>query len=185
MKTRSLASLLALALALSGATGALAEAAISTTPAPSSTAAAEDALSHTQQRIRRRVLDATDSYYIAINELPGCENGAVLVYNKETGTLAQFATASNIEQLVYLDDAIYALTPVPNGVSLIRITDKCEVLTTSTVIDQLSVYEGRLYFLADGKLCSIMPDGSDLKTHAEINMGQYVIVDGTVYFTKF
>ncbi len=186
MSIKSLASILALSVALSGAAGALAEqggAVATTTPAPSAVVE-QDAIEIPGSTFGGQVLDAGDAYYISISELPGCENGTVLVYNKATGELAQFATASNIDQLVYLSDAIYALTPVPDGVSLIRITDKCEVLTTAGVIDQLSAYEGRLYFLADGKLSSIMPDGSDLKTHADVSMGQYAIVDGTVYFTN-
>lgn len=131
-----------------------------------------------------QVLDAGDKYYIAISELPTCADGTVLVYDKTTGDMAKLATASNISQMVYVSGAIYALTPVRDGVCLIRITDKCEALTTATVIDQLSVYDGKLYFLADGHLTSVSPDGSDMCTLSTLNMGQYVIVDGTVYFTN-
>ena len=131
-----------------------------------------------------QVLDAGDKYYIAISELPTCADGTVLVYDKATGDMAKLATASNISQMVYVSGAIYALTPVRDGVCLIRITDKCEALTTATVIDQLSVYDGKLYFLADGHLTSVSPDGSDMCTLSTLNMGHYVIVDGTVYFTN-
>lgn len=131
-----------------------------------------------------QVLDTGEKYYISISELPACADGTVLVYDKSNGEMSKLATASNISQMVYAANAIYALTPVRDGVCLIRITDKCEALTTFSVIDQLSVYDGKLYFLADGHLTSIAPDGSDMRTLSSLNMGQYVIVDDTVYFTN-
>lgn len=131
-----------------------------------------------------QVLDTGDKYYIAISELPACADGTVLVYDKSTGETSKLATASNINQMVHLNGAIYALAEVKDGTCLIRITDTCVALTTAPVIDQLSVYGSRLYFLADGHLTTIASDGSDMRTLSTLNMGQYVIVDNTVYFTN-
>ena len=183
MDIKKVISISACVLTLVCATPAFADGAVTApTATPAATAEAEQVAPSSMHG--GQVLDTGDKYYISISELPACANGAVLVYDKATGELATLATASNISQMVYTNDAIYALTPVMGGVCLIRITDKCEAMTTATVIDQLSVYDGKLYFLADGKLSSINPDGSDLRTLSALNMGQYVIVDGVVYFTN-
>lgn len=180
MNFRRMASVSACVLALMCGASALADALPEATAIP----AAEEVQQVPCSTGGGQIIDTGDKYYIAISELPACADGSVLVYDKASGELATLATASNISQLVYADDAVYALTPTMDGVCLIRITDKCEALTTAGVIDQLSVYEGKLYFLADGKLTSVNPDGSELSTLSGLNMGQYVISDGVVYFTN-
>ena len=112
MNFRRMASVSACVLALMCGASALADSLPEATAIP----AAEEVQTVPCSTFGGQILDTGDKYYIAISELPACADGSVLVYDKASGELATLATASNISQLVYADDAVYALTPTLDGV---------------------------------------------------------------------